>query len=93
LLEKQRNSVAAVLHGIELARLLSGAPGGSLVIDVENPDNAIAHLDGLRLQFGTPPFGEKWERYQKVQPYAAVNAGPNDVDLRYPGKVIVRERG
>jgi hypothetical protein len=82
---------------------------GRLQVDVTNPDNVVAHVNGLRFQFGSSGFEEKWDRYRRVESdlhviTASVGDGPSDaqseirlqgqeIDLRYQDKVIVRERG
>jgi len=76
--------------------------GGSLVrIDVSHPDNVMASVKGVQFQFGSSAFKEKWGRYQLIESEAAVGGHPGnnlggrsqEIDLRYDGKVIVRERG
>jgi cell division protein FtsQ len=82
---------------------------GRLQVDVTNPDNVVAHVNGLRFQFGSSGFEEKWDRYRRVESdlhviTASIGDGPSDaqseihlpgheIDLRYQDKVIVRERG
>jgi len=88
-----------VRNGIRLAGLLDEAFDGLPEIDLGNPDNAVAYVQGLRFQFGPASFEEKWERYRKIDRTLHVSAGDEptnlnqEIDLRYPGKVIVRERG
>jgi cell division protein FtsQ len=101
--------------GIQLAGLLDDEFDGRPEVDMSDPDNAIAYVQGLRFQFGSSSFEEKWERYRKItthctdhplreaRPWVPGNGCPalhvsagdreNEIDLRYPGKVIVRERG
>jgi cell division protein FtsQ len=89
----------AVRIGVRLAGLLESQFQGRPEVDMGNPDNAVVYIQGLRFQFGPSSFEEKWERYRKVEPTLRVSADGergdlrNDIDLRYPGKVIVRERG
>ncbi len=91
--------LTAARKGIELAALLSRTFDGRPEVDVSNPDNVVAYVQGLRLQFGTAEFEEKWNLYRKLEPHVAGAAGhgrsdgQSEIDLRYPGKVIVRERG
>jgi cell division protein FtsQ len=98
-LGKEAQPLQAAQRGIELASLLERTFDGRPEVDVANPENAVAYVEGLRLQFGASPFQEKWDRYQKVEQYLpaggghARGEGRNDIDLRYPGKVIVRDRG
>ncbi|MFM8550803.1 MAG: cell division protein FtsQ/DivIB [Nitrospiraceae bacterium] len=88
-----------VRNGIRLAGLLGDEFDGLPEIDLGNPDNAVAYVQGLRFQFGPASFEEKWERYRKIDRTLHVSAGDepanakHEIDLRYPGKVIVRERG
>lgn len=95
--EAQSRQIAKA--GIELAGLVGQAFEGRPHVDAGNPGNLIASVQGLRFQFGPSSFGEKWDRYRKLQPSLRVrtdNSGGqfrSEIDLRYPGKVIVRERG
>lgn len=89
----------AAQAGIRLAGLLGNQFQGRAEVDMGNPDNAVVYIQGLRFQFGSSSFEEQWERYQKVEHALSVDANGgqgelrNEIDLRYPGKVIVRERG
>jgi cell division protein FtsQ len=99
----------AAQAGIRLASLLGNEFQGRPEVDMGNPENAIVYLQGLRFQFGPSSFEEKWRRYRKITTHCMQpgNGCPtlrvgaeggqgdlrNDIDLRYPGKVIVRERG
>jgi len=95
--EAQSRQVARA--GIELAGLVGQAVEGRPQVDAGNPGNIIASVQGLRFQFGPSSFEEKWDRYRKLQPTLRArtdNQGSqfrSEIDLRYPGKVIVRERG
>jgi hypothetical protein len=82
---------------------------GKLQVDVTDLENVVAHVNGLRFQFGASGFEEKWSRYRRVGSdlqltAASVGHGRSDaraekslqaqeIDLRYQDKVIVRERG
>jgi cell division protein FtsQ len=97
-LEKESRPLQAAQRGIELAGLLGRTFQGRPEVDVENPDNVVAYVEGLRLQFGESPFDEKWDRFQKLEPYLPEGRPGrgevrSDINLRYPGKVIVRDRG
>lgn len=98
-LDKESRPVRAARRGIELAGLLGRTFQGRPEVDMGNPENAVAYVEGLRLQFGESSFEEKWDRFQKLEsslPEGAVPGrveGRHDIDLRYPGKVIVRDRG
>jgi cell division protein FtsQ len=99
LLNGDAGSIRAAQKGVELANVLTRTFEGRPEIDVTNRDNFVASLHGVRLQFGSSAFDEKWNRYQKIESHLAESLtngradGRSDIDLRYPGKVIVRERG
>lgn len=88
-----------VRAGIEVARLVTEVFEGRPEVDARNPSNLVALVDGLRFEFGSDSFREKWALYRKIRPALRVSAGSaqdtaaRDIDLRYPKKVIVRERG
>lgn len=84
----------AVQSGIKLAGLLASALEGRPEVDVSDPDHAVAYVNGMRFRFGAAPFEEQWERYRAVKPVHRTGAedAQNDIDLRFSGKVIVRER-
>jgi len=95
--EAQSRQVARA--GIELAGLVGQAVEGRPQVDAGNPENLVASVQGLRFQFGPSSFEEKWDRYRRLQPTLRARADSgggqfrSEIDLRYPGKVIVRERG
>jgi cell division protein FtsQ len=89
----------AAQTGIRLAGVLGEEFQARPEVDMGKPENMVAYVKGLRFQFGPSAFEEQWARYQKV---TTLRAGAEDetgtsagreIDLRYPGKVIVRERG
>ena len=92
-------SMRTARKGVELANVLGRNVDGRPEVDVANHDNLVASVYGVRLQFGSSGFEEKWHRYRSIESHVAGNAGSgrgearSEVDLRYPGKVIVRERG
>ena len=95
--EAQSRQVAQA--GIELASLVGQAVEGRPQVDAGNSENLVASVQGLRFQFGPSSFEEKWDRYRRLQPTLRARAdngggqSRSEIDLRYPGKVIVRERG
>ena len=63
----------------------------SITIDVGYPKEAVLEQDGYRIRFGEEDFREKWERYRLVESDMAKRKGHiKEVDLRFPGQVIVR---
>jgi cell division protein FtsQ len=98
--EGESRTREAVQRGLSLAALMAQNSDGVPLIDLREPENAIGYLQDLRFDFGTTGFEEKWVRYQRIQaalrPASMVAGGPDlrrAIDLRYPGKVIIRERG
>lgn len=89
----------AVRVGMKLAGLLGERYQGRPEVDVGNPTNAVGYVQGLRFEFGAASFEEKWARYHKIEHVVRAKASEagaemrGEIDLRYPGKVIVRERG
>ena len=84
----------AAQNGIKLAGLLARSLDGRPEIDVSDPEHAVAYVQGMRFQFGPAPLDGQWERYRAVESMrrAGAGRGPRDIDLRFPDKVIVRER-
>jgi len=99
LIQGQAQSRQVARAGIELAGLVGQAVEGRPQVDAGNPENLVASVQGLRFQFGPSSFEEKWDRYRRLQPTLRARADNgsgqfrSEIDLRYPGKVIVRERG
>jgi cell division protein FtsQ len=102
LMSGERELIKTAQRGIEVAGMLTRTFDGRPEVDVANGENVVAYVQGLRLQFGGSSFEEKWDLYRKLEPHVAGNLsnlnhgradGRSDIDLRYPGKVIVRERG
>ncbi len=99
LIHGEAQSRRAVQEGIQVAGLVGQVFEGSPEVHVANPANVVASVQGVRFQFGSSPFEEKWELYRRIRPAFRVAPAPGtggasgEIDLRYPGKVIVRERG
>ncbi|MFQ5931607.1 MAG: cell division protein FtsQ/DivIB [Nitrospiraceae bacterium] len=91
----ERRAVRAAQVGMKLASLLGRSLEGQPEVDIGDPDHAVAYVDGMRFQFGSTSFEEQLERYRKLQLLRRVDVTdqPDDIDLRFPGKVIVRKRG
>jgi len=99
LLNGEEELIKTAQKGIEVAGMLARAFDGRPEVDVANAENVVAYVQGLRLQFGHASFEEKWDLYRKLESHVVGAAGGertdgrSEIDLRYPGKVIVRERG
>ena len=99
LMSGERDLIKTAQRGIEVAGMLTRTFDGRPEVDVANGENVVAYVQGLRLQFGGSSFEEKWDLYRKLEPHVSGNLnhgrpeGRSEIDLRYPGKVIVRERG
>ena len=89
----------SVQAGIKVAGLMAQSYGGTPQVDLGDPQNMVGYVQGLRFAFGATSLEEKWARYHQIEPTVRlrlVEAGTelrSEIDLRYPGKVIVRERG
>ena len=94
-----RESRQALQAGIRLAELLRQSSGIQPEVDISHPSNAVAYVKGVRFQFGPTSFEEQWNKYKKLEQVLPGSGGApeqavfNEIDLRYQGKVIVRERG
>jgi len=66
-------------------------------VDVGRPDRQVATVRGRRFHFAPSSVEEQWRRYQQVERAVRASGGREmshgDIDLRYQGKVIIRERG
>ena len=95
----EAGSRQAVQAGIEVASLMEQTFPGRPEVNAANPSNVIASVRGVRFQLGAPPFEKKWNLYRRIRPAlrrtAASDAAASrtEIDLRFPRKVIVRERG
>lgn len=84
---------------IHVAELLGREFRGTVEIHVRESSRIEAVLDGLRFQFGPEPIDRQWERFEQVRQAMRSAGRPEseqvhgEIDLRYPGKVIMRERG
>lgn len=89
----------AVKAGLQVASLVSDVFHGQAEIYAGNPLNIVAQIDGVNIHFGASPFEEKWGLFQKIHPAIPLSGSveaqqvSGEIDLRYPSKVIVRERG
>ncbi len=99
LVRQEAEAMRVARLGARLAALMSADVGGVPVLQMENPDHVVATVEGLRVEFGPTAQEEQWGRFTQLRqarrsggPVSAAWA-PSDIDLRYPGKVIVRERG
>ncbi|MDA2911476.1 FtsQ-type POTRA domain-containing protein [Nitrospiraceae bacterium AH_259_D15_M11_P09] len=88
-------AVQAAQVGIKLASLLGRSLEGRPEVDVGDPDHAVAYIKGMRFQFGSTLFEEQLGRYRQLGLLrrADIPDQLEDIDLRFPGKVIVRKRG
>ncbi|TKB76787.1 MAG: FtsQ-type POTRA domain-containing protein, partial [Nitrospira sp.] len=97
LLRGEVEAQRVVRLGVRLAGLLAGEFSGRPHLQLEDPDHVVATVEGVRVEFGPAAQEEQWGRFtqlrQAMRGTGVVTAGqaPTDVDLRYPGKVIVRE--
>ncbi len=80
-------------RGIHLAKLLSHHFPGRPRVDVSHAYTTIVELPHVRFQFG-PEAEPQWERFMVLFPTLKDEFGkrPKEVDLRFPQKIILRQR-
>jgi len=87
----------AAQNGLKVAALLGQAFVSQPQVDVGRSDRPVATVRGRRFHFGLSSIEEQWRRYQQVERAVRERGGrelsQGDIDLRYQGKVIIRERG
>ncbi len=99
LMRGDAQSRRAARAGILVASLMEEVFDSRLEVQAGDPLNVIASVAGLRFVFGEAAFEEKWGLYRRIRPAilsasGSVNAPAwEEIDLRYPDKIIVRERG
>lgn len=99
LVRQEAGAMRVARLGTRLAALVSAELGSVPTLQLEDPDHVVAMVDDLRVEFGPTGQEEQWGRFTQLRQAKrmAGSAGaarpPSDIDLRYPGKVIVRERG
>jgi len=81
-------------QGIKLAGWLLQQFEARPMVDMNDSQNVIAEVQGLLFHF-TSAFEQQWNRYHALETTiaASVKTGRREIDLRFPGKVIVRPRG
>lgn len=99
LLKGETQAHRAVQAGLQVASMVSDVFHGQAEVYAGNPLNIVALIDGVNIHFGASPFEEKWSLFQKIHPAIPLSGSveaqhvSGEIDLRYPSKVIVRERG
>ena len=84
-------------NGNELAKLLLDSDdhqlrARDLQLDFSDPINIVATLNGTTIHFGSNGFREKWDQVMHVRGVQSVSlSAGNELDLRFPNTVIVRE--
>lgn len=96
LVEGEEPARRAVRVGVRVADVLARSFEGRPEVDVANPDHPVAYFNGRRFRFGAESVEEQWDRYRQVEQARRVSAGADEplqgaeIDLQYPGKVILR---
>jgi cell division septal protein FtsQ len=78
---------------IQTANVLRGELEGIPVVQVTPQSTLVAELSKIRFHIGSS-FDEQWRRFRALYPFIQdrIHATPKEIDLRYSGKVILRER-
>ena len=81
-------------EGIKLAGLLLQRYGTRPLVYVENSQQIVAEVQGLRFQFESD-IEEQWKRFLAMESAIPprLKVGGHEIDLRFPGKVIFRPKG
>lgn len=79
--------------GIQVAGLLFRELQTVPTVEVVHQSTIVADVPGVRFHFGSS-FEDQWQRFRALYPSIQdrMNSVPQEIDLRYPGKVILRER-
>jgi len=78
---------------ILVASVLTGELEGVPTVKVTSQSTFVAELSETRFYIGSS-FDDQWQRFRAVYPFILdrIQATPKEIDLRYAGKVILRER-
>lgn len=92
--EAAASSRERVREGLHVAALVSEIFPGRPVIDLAHPEIIVAELSGLRFTFGKE-IDEQWARFQLLYPTIRnrLIGTPQQIDLRYAQKIILRPQG
>jgi cell division protein FtsQ len=84
-------AMAGLSAALEILRTDPTAAGEGLALDVGRMNDTRVQRRGYWLRFGAAPFVEKWHRFLSVEgEIERRHGGFREVDLRFPGRVIVR---
>ena len=80
-------------QAIYTANVLTRQHEGVPTVKVTPQSTFVADLLKTRFHIGSS-FEDQWKRFQALYPFIQdrIGAGPKEIDLRYSGKVILRER-
>lgn len=92
--QRETSILERIRSGIHVAQLVGSAFPGTPRIDLSHPDMIVAEHANLRLTFGAA-VEEQWKRFQLLYPSIRnrLTGKPQEVDLRYAQKIILRPRG
>ena len=92
---QQKGSIVRELarKAIYAANVLTGQLEGIPTVKVTPQSTFVADLPKTRFHIGSS-FDDQWKRFQALYPFIQdrIQADPREIDLRYSGKVILRER-
>ena len=83
-----------VQEGIKISKVLTNRFGVTAHINFSDPARIVVDIRALRFRFGQM-FEAQWERFLLLDASLenGVETASREIDLRFPGKVIIRERG
>ncbi len=94
LLNEDPGSQRTLQKGMKVAGWVLQRFESKPVVQIKSPDEIFADVQGVRFQFGAEPESQ-WKRYQLLNStiHAKNKSEWKEIDLRYPRKVIFRQRG
>ena len=80
-------------QAIQAANVLTGELKGVPTVQVTPQSTFVAELPKMRVFIGSS-FDDQWQRFRALYPFIQdrLQATPKEIDLRYAGKVILREK-
>lgn len=89
--DRDPRAMRGLSAALEILRTDPTAAAEGLDLDVGRMNDTRVQRRGFWLRFGAAPFDEKWHRFLSVEgEIERRHGGFREVDLRFPGRVIVR---
>ena len=94
ILEGNPETQARARRGLRFAKHLQRHVGHAVSVDLSDARFMVGKIDGLVFRVQNE-FQDMWQPYLDLEPSLRerFRQGPHEIDLRFAGKVIVREKG